>query len=136
LPGGLEAEVGERGHKLSGGERQRVAIARALLKLSSGASILVLDEATSQLDNETEAAIKRSLRKAASGKSVIMIAHRLSTIRSADRIIVLERGKVIEEGKHEELLARHGLYASLWHLQNEDPLGGALEVRIRDRKGH
>ena len=129
LPGGLDAEVGERGNRLSGGEKQRVAIARALLKLFSGAAILALDEATSQLDNETEAGIKRSLRKAASGKSIIIIAHRLSTIRSADRILVLERGRIIEEGTHETLLAGKGLYASLWQLQNEDPLGG-LEVRI------
>lgn len=130
LPGGLDAQVGERGHRLSGGERQRVAIARALLKLFSGASILTLDEATSQLDNETEAGLKRSLRKAASGKGVIIIAHRLSTIRSADRILVLERGKIIEEGNHKQLLARNGLYAHLWQLQNEDPFGGGLEVRI------
>jgi ATP-binding cassette subfamily B protein len=129
LPGGLDAEVGERGQRLSGGERQRVAIARALLKLFSGAAILTLDEATSQLDNETEAGIKRSLRKAASGKSTIIIAHRLSTIRSADRILVLERGKIIEEGNHQELLTRKGLYASLWQLQNEDPLGD-IEVRL------
>lgn len=129
LPGGLDAEVGERGQRLSGGERQRVAIARALLKLFSGAAILALDEATSQLDNETEAGIKRSLRKAASGKSIIIIAHRLSTIRSADRILVLERGNIIEEGTHETLLDGKGLYASLWQLQNEDPFG-ALEVRI------
>jgi ATP-binding cassette, subfamily B, bacterial len=132
LSGGWDAQVGERGRLLSGGERQRVAIARALLKLFGGAAILALDEATSQLDNETEAALKRSLREAASGKGVIIIAHRLSTIRSADRIIVLERGKVIEEGTHKKLLSRKGLYASLWRLQNEDPLGGAgsLEVRI------
>ena len=129
LPGGLEAEVGERGQRLSGGERQRVAIARALLKLSGGATILALDEATSQLDNETEAGLKRSLRKAASGRGIIIIAHRLSTIRSADRILVLERGAIIEEGTHETLLEGKGLYASLWQLQNEDPLG-ALEVRI------
>lgn len=129
LPGGLDAEVGERGQRLSGGERQRVAIARALLKLFSGAAILTLDEATSQLDNETEAGIKRSLRKAASGKSTIIIAHRLSTIRSADRILVLERGQIIEEGNHQELLDRKGLYASLWHLQHEDPLGD-IEVRL------
>jgi ATP-binding cassette subfamily B protein len=129
LPGGLEAEVGERGQRLSGGERQRVAIARALLKLLGGAAILALDEATSQLDNETEAGLKRSLRKAASGRGIIIIAHRLSTIRSADRILVLERGEIIEEGTHETLLAGKGLYASLWQLQNEDPLG-ALEVRI------
>ena len=129
LPGGLEAEVGERGQRLSGGERQRVAIARALLKLFSGSAILALDEATSQLDNETEAGFKKSLRKAASGKGIIIIAHRLSTIRSADRILVLERGAIIEEGTHETLLEGKGLYASLWQLQNEDPLG-ALEVRI------
>jgi ATP-binding cassette, subfamily B, bacterial len=129
LPGGMEAEVGERGQRLSGGERQRVAIARALLKLFGGAAVLALDEATSQLDNETEAGLKRSLRKAASGRGVIIIAHRLSTIRSADRILVLERGEIIEEGTHETLLAGKGLYASLWQLQNEDPLG-ALEVRI------
>lgn len=130
LPGGLEAQVGQRGHRLSGGQRQRVAIARALLKILGGASILALDEATSHLDNETEAALKRSLRKASEGKSVIMIAHRLSTIRSADKIIVLDRGRVIEEGTHDELLEHKGLYASLWNLQNEDPFGGGLELRV------
>lgn len=132
LPGGLEAEVGERGRLLSGGERQRVAIARSLRKLFGGAALLTLDEATSHLDNETEAALKRSLRRAAEGKSVIMIAHRLSTIRSADKIIVLERGKVVEEGRHEELVARAGLYASLWKLQTEDPFGRGLEVRLSE----
>lgn len=131
LPGGLEAEVGERGHRLSGGERQRVAIARALLKLFGGGAILALDEATSHLDNETEAAFKKSLGKVASKKGIIMIAHRLSTIRSADRIIVLERGTVTEEGTHDELLAHKGLYASLWQLQNEGSFGGELEVRIK-----
>jgi len=131
LPEGLDAPVGQRGHRLSGGERQRVAIARALLKLLSGASVLAMDEATSHLDNETEAAIKRSLREVSADKSIIMIAHRLSTIRSAHRIIVLERGRVTEEGTHEELLARKGLYASLWQIQNEDPFGGGLELTIR-----
>jgi ATP-binding cassette subfamily B protein len=130
LPGGLNAMVGERGQRLSGGERQRVAIARALLKLYRQGAILALDEATSHLDNETEAAVKRSLRNAARGKSVIMIAHRLTSIRHADRIIVLERGKIIEQGNHEELLAHKGLYASLWNLQNDDLFGGGLEVRI------
>ncbi len=130
LPGGLEAEVGERGHSLSGGEKQRVAIARALLKLFGGAAILALDEATSHLDNETEAAFKKSLTKVASEKGIIMIAHRLSTIRSADRILVLERGRITEEGTHDELLAHEGLYASLWQLQNEGPFGGELEVRV------
>jgi ATP-binding cassette subfamily B protein len=132
LPGGLDAPVGQRGHRLSGGERQRVAIARALLKIFDGASVLALDEATSHLDSETEAAIKRSLREVSAGKSVIMIAHRLATIRSANKIIVLERGKVTEEGTHEELLARKGLYASLWQIQNDDPFGGGLELTIRD----
>ncbi len=131
LPGGLDAPVGERGRHLSGGERQRVAIARALLKLYGGATVLALDEATSQLDSETESAIKKSLRKASAGRSVIMVAHRLSTIRSADRIIVLERGRVVEEGTHDELLGRQELYASLWHLQNEDPFGAELELRIK-----
>ncbi len=131
LPGGLDAPVGQRGHRLSGGERQRVAIARALLKIFDGASVLALDEATSHLDSETEAAIKRSLREVSADKSVIMIAHRLATIRSANKIVVLERGRVTEEGTHEELLARKGLYASLWQIQNEDPFGGGLELTIR-----
>jgi ATP-binding cassette subfamily B protein len=128
LPQGLETEVGERGSRLSGGERQRVAIARALLK---GAPILALDEATSHLDNETESAVRNSLRKAAAKKSVIMIAHRLATIRRADKIIVLERGKIREQGSHEDLIAQEGLYATLWRLQNgEEQFGGGFEVRL------
>jgi ATP-binding cassette subfamily B protein len=115
LPGGLNAEVGERGQRLSGGERQRVAIARALLKESP---VLALDEATSHLDYETESLVKQSLRGVAKGKSVILIAHRLSTIRDADKILVLEKGGIREQGTHRELVAHRGLYASLWRLQS------------------
>jgi ATP-binding cassette subfamily B protein len=131
LPAGLDANVGEHGQRLSGGQRQCVAIVRALLKLRGGAAVLALDEATAHLDNKTEAVVRRSIKRTAAGKSVIMIAHRLSTARSADRILVLERGRVSEQGTHEELLSRGGLYASLWQLQNGDASHGALEVRVR-----
>lgn len=117
LPGGLDAQVGEHGRRLSGGERQRVALARALLK---EAPILAFDEATSHLDSATETRVRNSLRKVVAGRSMIMIAHSLSNIRDADRIIVLERGKIREVGIHEQLLANNGLYASLWRLQSED----------------
>jgi len=127
LPGGLDGDVGERGSRLSGGERQRIAIARALLK---DAPILALDEATSHLDFETEAAIQRSLRIAAKDKSLIMIAHRLATIRNADQIVVLERGRIRERGRHDDLVAAGGLYASLWALQSGEAPGGMLEVRV------
>ena len=128
LPGGLDTAVGEGGKRLSGGERQRVAIARALLK---EAPIVALDEATSHLDYETEAAVQRSMRHSVAGRSLIMIAHRLAIVRHADRIIVLEQGRIREEGRHEELVAAAGLYASLWALQNGDaPGGGRLEVRV------
>lgn len=131
LPAGLDSMVGEHGQRLSGGQRQCVAIARALLKLRRGAAVLALDEATAHLDNKTESVVRRSIKRSAAGKSVIMIAHRLSTARSADRILVLERGKVSEEGTHDDLLASGGLYASLWQLQNGDASHGGLEVRIR-----
>lgn len=111
----MDAPVGERGRKLSGGQRQRIAIARALLKK---APILVLDEATSHLDYETEAAIQRSVRNASSRMSMIVVAHRLSTIRRADMILVVDQGKVREMGRHEELLAHGGLYSFLWSLQS------------------
>jgi len=114
LPQGYDTIVGERGQKLSGGQRQRLAIARAVLK---DPPILILDEATSAVDNETEAAIQRSLAKITANRTTIAIAHRLSTIRQADCIYVMERGQVVEQGQHPELLALGGIYADLWQIQ-------------------
>jgi ATP-binding cassette subfamily B protein len=114
LPDGLDTIVGERGQKLSGGQRQRVSIARAVLK---DPPILILDEATSSVDNETEAAIQRSLEQIAVGRTTIIIAHRLSTVRNADRTFVLERGRVVETGTHDELLAKGGVYARIYRFQ-------------------
>ncbi|WP_020681807.1 ABC transporter ATP-binding protein [Marinobacterium rhizophilum] len=111
---GFDVRVGERGLKLSGGQRQRIAIARVLLK---NAPILVLDEATSALDSEVEAAIQENLDELMQGKTVIAIAHRLSTIAALDRLVVLDRGRIVEQGSHAELLARGGRYAQLWHHQ-------------------
>ncbi|MBU2962914.1 ABC transporter ATP-binding protein/permease [Citreicella sp. C3M06] len=117
LPEGYDTAVGERGLKLSGGEKQRVGIARTLLK---NPPILLLDEATSALDTETEAEIQGALKRAGEGRTVITIAHRLSTIADADRIVVLEKGLVVEEGTHEALLARQGRYAQLWARQQAE----------------
>jgi ATP-binding cassette, subfamily B, bacterial len=114
LPQGYDTIVGERGQKLSGGQRQRLAIARAVLK---NPPILILDEATSAVDNETEAAISRSIERITQNRTTIAIAHRLSTIRHADRIYVMERGKLVESGKHEELIEKSEIYASLWRVQ-------------------
>lgn len=114
LPNGYETLVGERGQKLSGGQRQRISIARAILK---NPPILILDEATSSVDNETEAAIQRSLEKIIVDRTTILIAHRLSTIRNADKIFVIEKGKIIEEGTHAELIKANKLYTSLWNVQ-------------------
>ncbi len=117
LPEGYDTKVGERGLKLSGGEKQRVGIARTLLK---NPPILILDEATSALDTQTERSIQDSLREMGEGRSVITIAHRLSTIADADQIIVLEAGRIVEQGRHDELLARKGRYAAMWERQSSE----------------
>ncbi len=120
MPSGLDTLVGERGIKLSGGQRQRIAIARAILK---DAPILILDEATSALDSESESLIQKSLEKLMKNRTSIVIAHRLSTIAKLDRIIVLDNGKIIEDGTHKELLEKNGTYAKLWNHQS----GGFIE---------
>jgi ATP-binding cassette, subfamily B, bacterial len=125
LPQGYDTPVGERGVRLSGGQRQRLTIARALVR---NPAILVLDEATSAVDNETEAAIQRSLMRVLHERTSIVIAHRLSTIRHADRIHVLHDGVVAEAGTHEELLALGGRYAALWAVQTGELAADALEA--------
>jgi ATP-binding cassette subfamily B multidrug efflux pump len=112
---GYDAHVGERGVKLSGGQRQRIAIARVLLK---NAPILILDEATSALDSEVEAAIQEQLNNLMQGKTVIAIAHRLSTIAAMDRLVIMDEGRIVEEGSHKALLERGGIYAELWARQS------------------
>jgi ATP-binding cassette subfamily B multidrug efflux pump len=121
---GYDAHVGERGVKLSGGQRQRVAIARVVLK---NAPILVLDEATSSLDSEAELAIQEQLLGLMEGKTVIAIAHRLSTIARMDRLIVLDQGRIVEQGSHDDLLRTNGHYAKLWRHQS----GGFLPLDLR-----
>ena len=125
LPNTMQTRVGERGLKLSGGERQRVGLARALL---ANPRLLVLDEATSALDGRTEAAIQETLRKVRQGRTTLVIAHRLSTIADADEILVLRRGRIVENGRHEELIAHNGEYAALWRRQTRDAGTGSFEA--------
>jgi ATP-binding cassette subfamily B protein len=119
LPDKYETTVGERGLKLSGGEKQRVAIARAILKKPE---ILIFDEATSALDSTSEKAIQEELKRIASTRTTLTIAHRLSTIADADQILVIDRGKIIERGSHQELLVAKGFYAHMWELQQQEEL--------------
>ncbi len=117
LPDGLDTQVGENANTLSGGQRQRLAIARALIK---NAPVLILDEATSALDNESEAQVQASLDRLMVGRTTLVIAHRLSTVQKADKIVVLDKGRIVEQGRHEDLLASNGLYASLYRMQFKD----------------
>jgi ATP-binding cassette subfamily B protein len=114
LPDGLDTVVGDRGYRLSGGEKQRLAIARLLLKAPD---VVVLDEATAHLDSESEAAVQRALERALAGRTSLVIAHRLSTVRGADLILVVDGGRVVQRGRHDELLAAGGLYAELYRTQ-------------------
>jgi len=122
---GYDAHLGERGVKLSGGQRQRIALARAILK---DAPILVLDEATSALDSEVEASIQMALERVMQGKTVLAIAHRLCTIARINRILVMDKGQIAEEGSHKKLLAQDGLYARFWNRQS----GGFIDVKAAE----
>jgi ATP-binding cassette subfamily B protein len=123
LPDGYDTQIGERGVKLSGGQRQRVAIARALL---NDPAIIIFDEATSDVDTETEERIQESIERLVEDRTAFVIAHRLSTIQEADRIVVMDDGRIVESGSHEQLLAREGEYASLWESQADTDPSEAL----------
>ena len=114
LPDGFDTQIGERGVKLSGGQKQRLSIARVFVK---NPPILILDEATSALDNTTEILIQEALNELAKGRTTIVVAHRLSTIKNATRIMVINDGKVVESGSHDELLSKNGIYSTLYNLQ-------------------
>ena len=114
MPQGYDTLVGERGQRLSGGQRQRIALARAILK---DAPVLVLDEATAAVDNDTEAAIQRSLAQITQQRTTVVIAHRLSTVRHADWIVVMDQGRIVEQGSHDSLVAQGGIYTNLWQVQ-------------------
>ncbi|NEE06169.1 ATP-binding cassette domain-containing protein, partial [Streptomyces sp. SID7499] len=118
LPDGLDTVVGERGYRLSGGERQRLTIARLLLARQR---VVILDEATAHLDSTSEAAVQEALAEALTGRTALVIAHRLSTVRAADRILVVEAGRIVENGTHTELLAAGGRYEELYRTQFERP---------------
>jgi ATP-binding cassette subfamily B protein len=127
LPDGLDTVVGDRGYRLSGGEKQRMALARLLLKAPG---VVVLDEATAHLDSESEAAVQRALSTALQGRTSLVIAHRLSTVREADQILVIAEGRVVEQGRHAELLERGGLYTELYRTQFEpqdDPVPAVVD---------
>jgi len=125
MPGGYNTLVGERGLKLSGGEKQRVAIARAFLRAPR---LLICDESTSALDTGTEQGIMASLNELAVGRTSLFVAHRLSTIRHCNKIVVMEQGEVVEEGSHEDLIARRGVYFGMWEAQQRAELEEAVNA--------